>query len=74
MTSVKSTQQQKHKLWKFSLMDKVLVFMIIQGPSYLVSLIKITKIKLFCIRLLPFPQSPNTETEINCQPGRKNTI
>lgn len=33
--------------------------MIIQGPSYLVPLIKITKIKLFCIRLLPSPQSRN---------------
>lgn len=44
-------------------MDKALIFMINQGPSYLVSLIKITKIKLFRIRLLPFPQSPNTETK-----------
>lgn len=59
MIYVKSTQQQQNTNWKFSLMDKALVFMIIQGPSYLVSLIKITKIKLFCIRLLPFPQSRN---------------
>jgi hypothetical protein len=39
-------------------MDKALVFIIIQGPGYLVSF-KITKIKLFCISLLPFPQSRN---------------